>query len=113
MYRVQINRRASVSTLTFDGTAAASNEALSGTADPLRVAALAMLSIRFVQGFFGAAARAALSTPPPSWTRTLRTGWPTNSRRWLRRLASRHFYADAGTGGQPISTTHPDPARIV
>jgi hypothetical protein len=51
MYRVQINRRASMSTL-FDGTAAASNEAAErGKADTLRVAALAMLSIRFIQGF--------------------------------------------------------------
>src|SRR5260221_11587793 len=41
-----------MSTLTFDGTAAASNEAAQrGKADTLRVAALAMLSIRFIQGF--------------------------------------------------------------
>jgi hypothetical protein len=52
MYRVQINGRASMSTLTFDGKAAASNEAAQrGKADTLRVAALAMLSIRFIQGF--------------------------------------------------------------
>jgi uncharacterized membrane protein YphA (DoxX/SURF4 family) len=52
MYRVQINRRASMSTLTFDGTATNSNEAVQrGKADILRVAALAMLSIRFIQGF--------------------------------------------------------------
>jgi hypothetical protein len=50
MYRVQINRRASMSTLTFDGTAAASNEAAQrGKADTLRAAAFAMLSIRFIQ----------------------------------------------------------------
>ena len=41
-----------MSTLTSDGTAAASNEAAQrGKADTLRVAALAMLSIRFIQGF--------------------------------------------------------------
>ena len=41
-----------MSALTFDGTAAASNEAAQrGKADTLRVAALAMLSIRFIQGF--------------------------------------------------------------
>ena len=41
-----------MSTLTFDGKAAASNEAAQrGKADTLRVAALAMLSIRFIQGF--------------------------------------------------------------
>jgi hypothetical protein len=52
MYRVQVNRRASMSTLTFDGKSAASNEAAQrGKADTLRVAALAMLSIRFIQGF--------------------------------------------------------------
>jgi uncharacterized membrane protein YphA (DoxX/SURF4 family) len=52
MYRVQVNRRASMSTFTFDGTAAASNEAAQrGKADTLRAAALAMLSIRFIQGF--------------------------------------------------------------
>jgi uncharacterized membrane protein YphA (DoxX/SURF4 family) len=46
------NRRGSMSALTFDGTAAASNEAAQrGKADTLRVAALAMLSIRFIQGF--------------------------------------------------------------
>src|SRR5260221_115526 len=40
-----------MSTLTFDGTAAASNEAAQrGKADTLRVAALALLSIRFIQG---------------------------------------------------------------
>jgi hypothetical protein len=52
MYRVQINRLASMCTLTLDGTPAASNEAAQhGKADPLRVAALAMLSIRFIQRF--------------------------------------------------------------
>src|SRR5882757_5273396 len=41
-----------MSTLTFDGTAAASNEAAQrGKADTLRTAALALLSIRFIQGF--------------------------------------------------------------
>ena len=52
MYRVQVNRRASMSTLTLDGKTAASNEAAQrGKADTLRVAALAVLSIRFIQGF--------------------------------------------------------------
>ena len=52
MYRLQINRRASMSKLTFDGKSAASNEAAQrGEADTLRVAALAVLSIRFIQGF--------------------------------------------------------------
>jgi thiosulfate dehydrogenase (quinone) len=42
-----------MSTLTVDGTAAASNEAAQrGKADIRRVAALALLSIRFIQGFF-------------------------------------------------------------
>jgi hypothetical protein len=50
MYRVQVNRRASMSTLTFDGTAPASNGAAQrGKADTLRAAAFAMLSIRFIQ----------------------------------------------------------------
>src|ERR1700704_5798178 len=41
-----------MSTLTFDGTAAAANKAAQHSkADILRVAALAMLSIRFIQGF--------------------------------------------------------------
>jgi len=41
-----------MSTLTFDGTAAASSEAAQrGKADTLRIAALALLSIRFIQGF--------------------------------------------------------------
>ena len=41
-----------MSTLTLDGTAAASDEAAQGSkADTLRIAALAMLSIRFIQGF--------------------------------------------------------------
>lgn len=41
-----------MSTLTFEGTATASNEAAQrGRADTLRVAALALLSIRFIQGF--------------------------------------------------------------
>jgi hypothetical protein len=43
-------RRGSMSALTFDGTAAASNEAAQrGKADTLRAAAFAMLSIRFIQ----------------------------------------------------------------
>jgi thiosulfate dehydrogenase [quinone] large subunit len=41
-----------MSTLTLDGTAAASNPAAQrGKADALRIAALALLSIRFIQGF--------------------------------------------------------------
>src|SRR5882724_6896410 len=41
-----------MSTLTFEGTATASDEAAQrGRADTLRVAALALLSIRFIQGF--------------------------------------------------------------
>src|SRR5882757_169964 len=41
-----------MSTLTFDGTAAASNEAAQRSkADIMRIAALALLSIRFIQGF--------------------------------------------------------------
>jgi uncharacterized membrane protein YphA (DoxX/SURF4 family) len=41
-----------MSTLTFDGTAAASNPAAQRSkADALRIAALGMLSIRFIQGF--------------------------------------------------------------
>src|SRR5258705_2770977 len=52
MYRVQVNRLASMSTLTFDGKSAASNEAAQrGKAATLCVAALAVLSIRFIQGF--------------------------------------------------------------
>ena len=52
MNQVQVNRLASMSTLTFDGKSAASNEAAQrGKADTLRVAALAVLSIRFIQGF--------------------------------------------------------------
>src|ERR1700704_2264474 len=52
MYRVQVNRRASMSTLIFDGKSAASNEAAQrGKGDTLRMAALAGPSIRFIQGF--------------------------------------------------------------
>src|SRR5260221_4526133 len=41
-----------MSTLTLEGTAAATNEAAQGSkADTLRIAALALLSIRFIQGF--------------------------------------------------------------
>src|SRR3954470_24694159 len=41
-----------MSTLTFDGTAAAANKAAQHSkADILRIAALALLSIRFIQGF--------------------------------------------------------------
>src|SRR3979490_336322 len=41
-----------MSTVTLDGTAAASNPATPrGKADALRIAALALLSIRFIQGF--------------------------------------------------------------
>ena len=41
-----------MSTLTLDGTAAASNPAAQRSkADALRIAALALLSIRFIQGF--------------------------------------------------------------
>src|SRR5437879_3012798 len=41
-----------MSILTLDGTAAASNPAAQrGKADALRIAALALLSIRFIQGF--------------------------------------------------------------
>src|SRR5258708_6623660 len=41
-----------MSTLTLEGTAAATNEAAQGSkADTLRIAALALLSIRFIRGF--------------------------------------------------------------
>jgi thiosulfate dehydrogenase [quinone] large subunit len=41
-----------MSTLTLEGTAAASNPATQcSKADALRIAALALLSIRFIQGF--------------------------------------------------------------
>src|SRR3954451_8848558 len=41
-----------MSSLTFDGTAGTSNPAAQGSkADTLRMAALALLSIRFIQGF--------------------------------------------------------------
>src|SRR3979411_1129502 len=41
-----------MSSLTFDGTAATSNPAAQASkADTLRIAALALLSIRFIQGF--------------------------------------------------------------
>src|SRR3979411_1260957 len=41
-----------MSTVTLDGTAAASNPATPrGKTDALRIAALALLSIRFIQGF--------------------------------------------------------------
>jgi len=40
-----------MSTLTFEGTAASNEAAQCGKADTLRTAALALLSIRFIQGF--------------------------------------------------------------
>jgi hypothetical protein len=41
-----------MSSFTFDGTAATSNPAAQASkADTLRIAALALLSIRFIQGF--------------------------------------------------------------
>ena len=65
-----------MSALTLDGTAAASNRAVQRSeADALRIAALALLSIRFIQGFvyWGGGSRRFIYAPSkldpsaPSW----------------------------------------------
>ena len=97
-----------MSTLTFDGTAAASNKAARrGKAESQRVAALALLSIRFIQGFIywrGVSRRFKLELASIA---PIRSGYAHSSTR------TSIFHAGAGAYGQPISTTHPDPARIV
>jgi hypothetical protein len=72
-----------MSTLTIGGTAAISDSAAQRSkADVLRIAGLAVLSIRFIQGFiyWGGGSRRFIYAPA-KLDPTLRAGWPTSCNR--------------------------------